>query len=223
MADREYEYIDIKHSDINRRYRVFHPDDPNKVYIVANVNYYTGNNGVNEHLSTISKELQDEEATYTSDFVAGKITEKIMSTMAELGKFPLLHEFASDYVEYSDGKRELTNNIKITDGMEVAGNLRMEFGLTETKDQRGKGTEISDIQMVPTETTYQTIDRWEEAREVYPEMPFPDEALEAEDWYEVNEVFQEMKVEFGSNMSDFIHGEELGEGETIEDIEIKEE
>ncbi len=59
--------------------------------------------------------------------------------------------------------------------------------------------------------------------EEYPEMPFPDDALETENWYEVSETFQDMKLKYGKNMSDFIRGTELDEGETIEDIEIEKE
>src|SRR5699024_11126324 len=114
------------------------------------------------------EELKDKEATYTTDFVAGKITDKVISTVAELGKFPLLHELELDYVEYNDGKRELTNDMTVKEGQIAAGRLGMEFGVTETKDQRGKGAEISDIQMIPTETTFQMLDRWEKAKEVYP-------------------------------------------------------
>jgi len=85
----------------------------------------------------------------------------------------------------------------------------------------GEGAEISDIQMIPTETTFQMLDCWEIAKEVYPEMPFPDEALETKNWYEVSETFQAMKVEYGNGMSNFIRGEQLNEGETIEDIDIE--
>ena len=59
------------------------------------------------------------------------------------------------------------------------------------------------------------------AKEVYPEMPFPDEALETKNRSEVSETFQAMKNEYGTNMSSFIRGEQLDEGETIEDIGIE--
>ena len=221
-SELEYAIIPKSPNETKEEYRnrVFHPDKFDKVYIVADVQYYPGTDGVSEHLSTLAKELKKKKITYTRDFVAGKITDKVMSTVAELGEFPLLHELASDYVEYSDGERELTNDITVIEGMEAAGRLNMEFGLTETKDRRGKGAEISDIQMIPTQATFQMIDRWREAREVYPEIPFPDDALETENWYEVSETFQDMKLKYGKNMSDYIRNGGLDDGETIEDIEI---
>ncbi|MFP7286685.1 hypothetical protein SFC15_10705 [Shouchella clausii] len=63
----------------------------------------------------------------------------------------------------------------------AGGTLHMEADTSEY-DQTG---DPNDIELMPTDLTYNLLQRWEAIAEVIPTIDYPEEAVEKEDWLEV--------------------------------------
>jgi len=70
--------------------------------------------------------------------------------------------------------------------------------------QQSPGGGLS-IQLYPLDETFNKIERWKKLSETNPEIPFPEEAFNSQDWYEVSKELREIETEFGSEVTDSIH------------------
>src|SRR5699024_3579748 len=94
--------------------------------------------------------------------------------------------------------------------MEAAIRVGMEFGMSETRNIPGPGTpDVNAVQLVPTDKTFETIDRWQSTQNDYPHIDFPEEAFLSQNWYEVSKVVDKIQDEYGKDGTDYMRDEIL--------------
>ena len=122
---------------------MFDPNNPIvDVFTLSEINYYVGTNAVSDKLSQELAELKDEQANYTSTFIAGKVVDKLISEAASAAKVGELVSILKAITEHNQGNAELTNQITVEEGMVVADRLGMELGISETRDIPGSATQM---------------------------------------------------------------------------------
>ena len=190
----------------------FDPDDHffAKEYSLFDISYYEGTDAVSEKIDDNIAHLKNEETTYTADFITKKILGKIVSEAASTLKVGELFSLAKDVGEHNAGYKELTNDITVEEGMEAAERLGMEFGISETRNIPGPRTpDVNSVQLVPTDKTFETIERWQAIQKDYPHIDFPEEAFMTQNWYEVGATLSEIKAEYGKEATDYLRDEIL--------------
>jgi len=55
------------------------------------------------------------------------------------------------------------------------------------------------IQLYPVDESFNKIKRWKQLSETRPEIPFPEEVFNSQDWYEVAKELRKVENEFGSD------------------------
>src|SRR5699024_9702493 len=117
---------------------------------------------------------------------------------------------------------ELTNTITVEEGMAAAGRLGMEFGISETRNEPGPRTfDVNSIHLVPTDKTYEIIERWQTIQNDYPHIDFPEEAFIAQNWYEVSDALGDIKDEYAKDASNYIRDGTIGiKDKNLDDDEI---
>ena len=99
------------------------------------------------------------------------------------------------------GKKELGNTIQMKDALRAATYLELEVSIS----QQSPGGELG-IQLYPVDETFKKIERWRQLSERDSEIFFPENAVNAQDWYEVSNKLKELELEHGSELTDSIHG-----------------
>ena len=189
------------------------------------ISYYGGEDATSDKNKEDVKHLKNKESTYTADFLSNKALERIITEAASVLQVERVLDIASlgtDIGEHNTGDIELTNDIKVGDGVEAAGRLDMELGVSETRNIPGPGTpDVNAVQLVPTDKTFEIIERWQSLQKDYPHIDFPQEALRQKNWYEVSKSLAEIKADYGQDASNYIRNETLGiKDENIEDEEL---
>src|SRR5699024_5626831 len=116
----------------------------------------------------------------------GIIRERVYIVMTAIG------------IEYE--KKESGENIEIKEANRSASKLGLEVSIS----QQSSGGGLS-IQLYPLDETFNKIERWKQLSETNPKIPFPEEAFNSQDWYEVSKELREIENEFGSEVTDIIH------------------
>lgn len=221
-ALKRYEYnVDEKiMNEQEFRDYMFDPNNPIvDVFTLSEINYYVGTNAVSDKLSQELAELKDEQANYTSTFIAGKVVDKLISEAASAAKVGELVSILKAITEHNQGNAELTNQITVEEGMVVADRLGMELGISETRDIPGSATpNVDSIQLTPTDKTFEILERWKQVHEEFLHVDFPADSIDSQDWYQLGESLNDIKLKEGTKVSNYILDGVLPEGETIEDL-----
>jgi hypothetical protein len=88
----------------------------------------------------------------------------------------LYYFWNKDQQEKAEANRALHNTYSYT-----AGGLHLDVDTSEY-DRTG---DPHDIELTPTDLTYDLLQRWEAIAEVIPTIDYPEEAVEKEDWLDV--------------------------------------
>ncbi|HLR78997.1 MAG TPA: hypothetical protein VK119_00145 [Bacillota bacterium] len=179
-------------------------------YSLFDISYYDGTDSTSDKFGDDIAHLKEKETTYTADFITKKVLGKIVSEAASTLKVGELYSLAKDVGEHNAGYKELTNAITVEEGMDAAGRLGMEFGISETRNISGPGTpDVNAVQLVPTNKTFETIERWQSTQKDYPDIDFPEEAFLSQKWYEVSKALDKIKDEYGKDATDYLRDEIL--------------
>jgi len=190
----------------------FNPDDHflAKEYSLFDISYYEGTDAISEKSKDDIAHLTDEKTTYTADFITKKVLGKVVSEAASALKVGELFSLATDVGEHNAGYKELSNDITVKEGMDAAVRLGMEFGISETRNIPGPGTpDVNSVQLVPTDKTFETIERWQSTQKDYPHIEFPEGAFLSQNWYEVSKALDKIKDEYGKDATDYLRDEIL--------------
>ena len=80
----------------------------------------------------------------------------------------------------------------------------MEFAISEgTTVPLGSRPKL-EVQLYPTEKSYDILNRWEEAYKNNPNIPYPKDEIEALDWGGINDFLAKKDTEIGEDLSDYI-------------------
>lgn len=201
----------------------FDPDNPIvKHFSLFEISYYGGTDSTSDKIEDDIAHLKNKESTYTADFITKKVFEKIVSEAASALKVGELFSLSKNVGEHNTGYKELTNDITVKEGMDAAERLGMEFGLSEMRNIPGPRTpDVNSVQLVPTNKTFETIERWKIIQKDYPHINFPEEAFMTQNWYEVGAALSEIKAEYGKEATDYIRDKILGiNDQNIDDEEL---
>ena len=190
-------------------------------YSLFDISYYDGTDSTSDKFGDDIAHLK-KETTYTADFITKKVLGKIVSEAESALKTGGLFSFDKNVSEHNAGYKELTNDITVEEGME--------FGMSETRNIPGPGTpDVNAVQLVPTNKTFEIIERWESIQREYPHIDFPEEAFLTQNWYEVDVALDEIKDKYGKDSTDYILDEILeindrntDDEESIKDLEKRE-
>src|SRR5699024_7233780 len=158
----------------------FDPDDHffAKEYSLFDISYYDGTDSTSDKFGDDIAHLKEKETTYTADFITKKELEKIVSEKESTLKVGEIDSHAKDVGEHNAEYKELTNAITVEEGMDAAGRLGIEFGISETRNISGPGTpDVNAVQLVPTNKTFETIERWQSTQKYYIDINFTEEAF----------------------------------------------
>ncbi len=206
----EYDVDESLMSEQRFRDWVFGPEKPIvEHFSLFDISYYEGTDAVSDKFGDDIAHLKEKETTYTADFITKKVLGKIVSEAASALKVGELFSLAKDVNEHNTGYKELTNEITVEEGMDAAGRLGMEFGISETRTIPGSRTpDVNAVQLVPTNKTFEIIERWESIHKDY-DIEFPEEAFMAKNWYEVSDALDKIQDEYGIDATDYLLDEIL--------------
>ncbi|MEI3614655.1 hypothetical protein [Pseudogracilibacillus sp. SO30301A] len=179
-------------------------------YSLFDISYYGGTDSTSDKIEDDIAPLKEKETTYTADFITKKVLRKIVSEAESALKTGELFRFDKNVSEHNAGYKDLTNDITVKEGMEAATKLGMEFGIAETRNIPRPGTpDVNAVQLVPTNKTFETIERWQSTQKDYPHIDFPEEAFLTQNWYEVSEALAKIKKKYGEKATDYLRDEIL--------------
>ncbi|SDZ56966.1 hypothetical protein SAMN05421736_11824 [Evansella caseinilytica] len=172
-------------------------DKPVEIFEVTRFN----GSGANVEITTSQvQDIRNKIDNYPLNYVNATVLNKLYGIVGDLPKgtgFAL--EVIKDYDEYIKGKSELQYSLTRNEGQALAGALKMEIMISERKDLpniNGENKEILDIIFIPTDATYEILERWEEVSEYYPAIELPGKKLiDSENWAELSNELSYIKTE----------------------------
>ena len=99
------------------------------------------------------------------------------------------------------GKEQLERKIKIEENLIIASSLGLEIGISKVNSERD-----INIQLYPSEGTIMILERWQALHEADSKIPFSEEAVNEQNWHEIDEEIDEVKRVFGREVGEFIRG-----------------
>lgn len=185
----------------------------------AEVTYYRGNLSGVQLQNSQNKNLEVESANYLSNFLGEEMLEQLIDVLDKKVRVPAF-SVVSSLSDYYDGKHELEQQINIGKAKSVANSLKMEIQISDRFTPRPGSNEYI-IQLNPTNNTFNLLDRWKEVKNINPNIPYPQKAIQNQDWEEIakflsgNEaIFEEINPE----LSDYIINNDKKDDKSVEDI-----
>ncbi|SDZ68703.1 hypothetical protein SAMN05421736_1384 [Evansella caseinilytica] len=175
-----------------------------------NVTYYHGSNAHSQLKEEGSRELKVASDNYTAEFIGAELMDLLDSKISK-GIFGTVSD-------YKAGKEELQRDISMSVAESAASNLKMEMIVTENAYFFINSLEV---QLVPSNATYDMLDRWETVNKINPEISYPKQQILSQDWVEVTSFFNDKESsmdKINPDLSEYIKDGSLSEGETVEVI-----
>lgn len=130
-------------------------------------------------------DARDDLANHTSDFVGDQL---LAMSIDVLMKGNPVAGFITTLGDYAEGKAD--KELQLTEGnAELAAN---DFGLEIQILERvstAPGKNPYEIKFLPTDETHRIMDRWKEAADSNSNIPYPEEAITRENWFEISDFF----------------------------------
>ncbi|MED4174835.1 T7SS effector LXG polymorphic toxin, partial [Halalkalibacterium halodurans] len=181
---------------------------------VSKVTYFAGRN-IASQLGKIEEEkLQDKYNNYTFDFFKKEVVNvqsPIKSTSA-LGKVIGIVDLGR---KYHKGKEDLERRLSKSQIEGISDRLNAEFLVVE----RPKRYNINhfEAEVFPTVDTYNLVNRWKEVYSINPNIPFPEQAMTQQDWYEISEFYSK-KFDEDSDLYNYIRRGSKRDSQTVKEI-----
>src|SRR5699024_9942416 len=176
------------------------------------ITYFTKANAENTYHHLENKKLLEEDANFEQNFIGGQILSTIIGY---LGKTVDVIKIG---VEYEVEKEESKNKITIETAREVAGSLSMEFAIEQNESTPFGSPPNLEVQLFPTEASYEMLDRWKEVYKINSEIPYPKDQIESLDWYGIAEYLATYDTQISSDLSDYITEGTLSGNQSVEKV-----
>ncbi|WP_017470937.1 hypothetical protein [Amphibacillus jilinensis] len=186
---------------------------PNMVLIDVNVNYYMGDNAVSNLNRDDTAEMEAYKRKHATYFIGGKVMELATDITTKSVFQPVVM-----INEYQIEKQELNKQITIGNAVSSASNLNMEMLIVESGDFIESNTWV---EVLPTNSTYTILERWEQTHQMNSDIPFPKEYINEQQWDKVSNFYNDSTDQFEAvhrDLSDYIKSGYLSEEVTIEDM-----
>ncbi|TPE66773.1 hypothetical protein AMD02_018455 [Halalkalibacterium halodurans] len=185
---------------------------------VSKVTYFAGRDILSVLKSIEEGKLQKEYNDYTYNFIKNEVVnvQSPIKSGSALGQVVGLVNLGR---KYNDGKEDLERRLGEAQVESVLGQLNAEFLIVE----RPKRYNINhfEAEVFPTVDTYNLVNRWKEVYSINPSIPYPEEAIVSQDWYEVSEFFRNQGGEFRKihdDLHSYIRGGSKRDNQTVEEI-----
>ena len=173
------------------------------------VMYVTGPDAPTKIRESELKKLEKQFANYEANFVAKEVIKKIVSGLAKKADVSEFVDATKIAIGFDKGRRELNEKIEIGKALNTASRLALDVSISE----KTPGKELN-IKLYPIDSTFAKIERWRELHNINSNIPFPEEAIIAHDWYEIGQKLAEIEDEFGTKMYQYIYDGSTN-GETV--------
>ncbi|GAF17217.1 transposase [Bacillus sp. JCM 19046] len=151
---------------------------------------------------------------YNSTFVTNELREFMISKLGA-GYKPL--DMANKYVE---GKSDIERSLTQAEAEGIASTLAMEANFLEQSRYAQGDVLVTELQ--PTEVTYDILNRWKEVHYLNPEIPYPENEIDLNDWKGIRSFKLEHQGEIEINFPGLFAYIDRGtvEGE-VEDLVVR--
>lgn len=176
----------------------------------AELTYFTTTDAAGFHDYLETQKLIDKEATFTRDFIISKFI-KTVAVKASKRAAPVVDGYLS-ISEHQAELNELRETITIQEAIQPSKFINMELSITDStmstvnaKDTKGNENQRSSnlqVKLYPMQSTFEAFDRWKEVHSYNQNIPYPQEAIQAQDWNEINKNI--VKIDFGTDLYNYI-------------------
>lgn len=162
----------------------------------SEVEYYYGPDAVSDLQERRQLDLKDEIDTYTGEYIATELFSLVLK-----GPASIAYEGLKTFGGYAEGKKENEQRLTFEQLEQTASDFRLELQVN-TRDVPGKSEDMQ-VQLLPTEETFDLLDRWEAVYQIEPDYPYPESKIEKQDWAGMNKFLYEdgnkadMKIDEG--------------------------
>lgn len=184
---------------------------------VSRVTYLVGGNILSQSKEDETNELQKKYNDYTENFIKKELV-KVQSPIksdSALGKVIGLVNLGK---KYNDGKEDLERRLTYAKAERIAGDIKANLLITE----RPKWYENrADAKIYPSPSTHDLVNRWEEVHSINPNIPYPEQAIVQQDWYEISGFLKNHENEFLKIHKDlymYIYDRTKRDNQTVEEI-----
>ncbi|MBM7539828.1 hypothetical protein [Amphibacillus cookii] len=186
---------------------------PNTSLVDVNVTYYMGDNAVSNLNSDDTAEMEEYKRKHATYFIGGKVVELAMdiTTKSVFQPVVLINEYQSE-------KQELNKQITIGNATSSASNLNMEMVIVESGYFNENDTWV---EVLPTNSTYAILERWEQTHQMNSDIPFPKEYIDQQQWDKVSDFYNDSTDQFEAvhnSLSNYIKSAYLPKDKEIEEI-----
>ncbi|TPE68353.1 ribonuclease YeeF family protein [Halalkalibacterium halodurans] len=185
---------------------------------VSKVTYFAGRDIASQLRKIEEEKLQEKYNNYTFDFLKKEVINvqsPIKSTSA-LGKVVGIADLGR---KYHKGKEDLERRLSKSQIEGVSDRLIAEFLVVE-RPKRYNNNRF-EAEVFPTVDTYNLVNRWKKVYSINPNIPYPEQAIIQQDWYEISEYLsthgEEIK-NIHTDLYNYITGGSKRDFQTVEDI-----
>ncbi|QQK77593.1 LXG domain-containing protein [Salicibibacter cibarius] len=183
----------------------------------SEVTYYMSEDAANGLQYSENEELEEEYANYTENFISEETFGLLISQLAK--RAPGL-SVVDALARYESGKNEKEDDLKIGNAKLTAMDLDMEIQISD-RFVPGPGSNQLEIQLHPTDITFDALSRWEEVHNINPDIPYPATEIEDQDWYSISEHLTENRGVIRGmdpDLYSYIFSNKLEGGKTVEEL-----
>ncbi|MFD2131868.1 hypothetical protein ACFSKI_11690 [Pseudogracilibacillus auburnensis] len=119
--------------------------------------------------------------------------------------------------EYGSVKSELDQKIAVEKILLASSRLNLEFTLSKSHSVPSAG-ETLDMQLYPTDKTYEMIERWKEVFSSNREIPYLNKLIQTDDWFKIADYLEKIKLKYGSDLTNYIQDGILKDGTMVDDL-----
>ncbi|TES50180.1 hypothetical protein E2L07_16640 [Halalkalibacterium halodurans] len=184
---------------------------------VSRVTYLVGQNILLQSNEDEANELLKKYNDYTENFIKKEVVnvQSPIKSGSALGQVVGLVNLGR---KYNDGKEDLGRRLTSAKTKGIAGELKANLLISERPKwyENRAGAEI-----YPSVATHDIVGRWREAHSINPDIPYPEQAIIQQDWYEISEFLANHVDDFDKinpELYVYIFDESKRNDQTVEEI-----
>jgi|GEM_PF-5419410 len=163
----------------------------------SEIEYYYGPDAVSDLKERHKLDLEDEIDTYTGEFIVSELFGLVLKGPADV-----FYSGLKTIGGYAEGRKENERRLTFEQLEQTASDFHLELQVN-TRDVPGR-TEDMQVQLRPTEETFNLLERWEAVHQEAPKYPYPETKIEKQDWGGMNDFLYDdgNKADYKINEND---------------------
>src|SRR5699024_10900702 len=106
----------------------------------------------------------------------------------------------------------------VNDSQNAAIRLDLEFAISNNRSIPASSEKL-EVQLYPKDKTFNILARWQEVHTTNPEISYPKEFIQSQDWYKINEKLYDVELKYRSDLIDYIIDRTFSGEKTVHVIE----